>query len=164
MIELTVTMVVSGLLAVVLFTAIVGLQRSEEYTGQDSRALAELRVAVDRLSRELREARRVYASSDMSIKFWRDDDRDNQQDPAERVTWSLATSGSGGRLLRTTDATPTEPSVVASEVVVSPAFTATPVPPDTARVDVVLHADVNQASAPSQRTVRTAIRLRNAAG
>jgi type II secretory pathway pseudopilin PulG len=164
-VELVVAMAIASVVAVVLFAAVVTVQRTEVYTEQDSRALAELRVNVDRFTRELREARRVYSGSSTtarSIKFWVDDDRDNQQDPTERVTWAVTAVGADGQLTRTTDVAGATPDRVSADIVVADAFTYTPAPPGTVRVDVVFQADVDEGRSAARRTVRTVIRLRNA--
>jgi type II secretory pathway pseudopilin PulG len=164
-VELAVAMAIASVVSVVLFAALVTLQRTEVYTEQDSRALAELRVNVDRFARELREARRVYSGSSTtarSIKFWVDDDRDNQQDPAERVTWAVTTVDGDGQLTRTTDVSGDTPDPVSTDIVVADAFAYTPAPPGTVRIDVALQADVDEDRLANRRTVRTVIRLRNA--
>lgn len=162
-IELSVAMGIAGVVAAVLFAAIVTLQRTEVYTEQDSRALSELRINVDRLTRDLREARRVFSGSTArSIKVWLDDDRDNVQDANERVTWAVTTVAGQGALTRDTDVVGVDPTIVSGDIVDADAFTYTPAPPSTARVDVTLRADAEAGYSAGERTVRTRIRLRNA--
>ena len=164
MAELLVGMVVSGIVLSVLFAGLMGMQRTDRYTAADSEALAELRVSVDRLTSELREARRVYADSNArAAHFWVDADRDNNQDLSERITWRLTTVAGEGRLVRETDVAGTADDVlVSTEVVVADAFTYAPAAPNTTEVDIRLQADAEVGGSGGARVVETDIRLRNA--
>lgn len=163
-VELTVAMFVLGVVGVVIASLLAVAQRTEATTGRDSQSLAELRTATSRLVLEMRQARTIYAGSTARrVRFWVDVDRDNQQDLAERITWEIVSSGNTAELVRTTDAS--GPSQThATGLVPADAFQYSPAAPNTTYVVVTLSVDIAPNLAPSERTHRTTVRLRNAAG
>lgn len=162
-VELAIAAGISMVVLAVLFAGAVTVQRTEVVSEDDSRSLGELRVSLERLSKELRQARIVYADSTAArIRFWVDRDGDNQQDSVERVIWESATVGSRAELRRSTDAGGGS-SVVSDALVPGDLFGYTPAPPATSIVSITLAADVRPGSRAGPRTVNTQVRLRNVA-
>lgn len=164
LIELVLGVAISSLSVVVIFAALSTASRVEVHTDHDSRALASLRAATQRLTKELRQSGKIYAgghSTTRRIKFWVDYDRDGFQDLADRVTWEVG-SVPGGLvgLKRWTDAAPV-PEVWVEELVAEDAFVYNRLPPETTLVEISLKADAGEGHA-APRVVRTEVRLRNA--
>jgi type II secretion system protein J len=96
LVELLMVMAVSAIVVIVAYAGLDGAMRTDDFTRGDSEALVSLRIGMDRLEKELRQARTVYdESTSTMVKLWVDYDRDNQQDAVERVSWTLA-AGAGG--------------------------------------------------------------------
>lgn len=99
LIELLVAMV---LLGVVSSLAAVGVQQASRvlrHTDDENRGLQDAKVILDRLSRDIRQARGVVcdgADGDTycreHLQLWIDSDSDYIQDPQEVITWRLADS------------------------------------------------------------------------
>lgn len=154
-----ITMLVGGLLLMSITTAL----RVEDFTGEDSQALAELRTATERFEKEIRQARKVYETSTGDrIQFWVDYDRDNQQDLVEQIIWEEALVGDRAVLHRTNAAGSFE-TLVNSGLEPGTPFAYNLAPPATTVVTITLIGDIKSGTTPSGRTVRTRVRLRNAA-
>jgi len=188
LVELMIATLLTGLLVSVMLTAFVVTSRTERQTGQDTQALASLRLVNDRIARELRQARRVYAdSTGTRLHVWIDADRDNQQDPSERITFEITTNsgsapaaaGSTSTITRTTDASGATKVPIATNMqlfpvsasspatfVYSPTFTAVTAPSitwtDVSLVAITTAADDAPGPFPAPRTLKTEMRLRNA--
>lgn len=102
LIELLVAMV---LLLSVSSLVVVGVQQAVlvfHHTEDENRGLQDAKVILDRLSRDIRQARGVVCDKAAADKYcaqhlqlWIDDDSDYLQDPAEVVTWMLADNPDG---------------------------------------------------------------------
>lgn len=162
--EIMIAIGILSLVGGVLFMALNSALRVDSFTAEDSQALGSLRTATERFQKELRQARTVYDdSTDQRIRFWVDYDRDNQQDPVERVIWELQVSGPEGTLTRETDAGGDQTIVVLNDVLPGSLFTYSPAPPDTTIVNVLLIGEVVSGNRPSPRAIEFDVRLRNAA-
>jgi type II secretory pathway pseudopilin PulG len=160
LVETLVASTIALLIGSLLITTLVVAMRTEKYTAQDSEALVELRTAMDRLTKEVRQARQVYsASTGTSMQIWVDTDRDYHQDGSERITWALVIVGSEAELRRSSSGGSTH--TVAVQLVPGTAFTYSPAPPSTSSVTVTLTADVQAGSHAAARTLETQVRLRN---
>ena len=99
-VELSLAMVVTSLMAVALVTwmssagASLALHREDDYVVQD------LRIAKEVIGRELRIAESVLVARADLVTVWIDEDHDDYLDPGESITWSLGTDGT---LRRATD-------------------------------------------------------------
>ena len=162
-----------GLLSIVLLGIVLGstfVYRGHTMTSQDSDTLDQLRVALDRVEREVRQARRVYVGSTSSyLQIWADFDRDNQQDLTERIVYQVTEqpSGSGrGQLTRTTMAAGAPVKILARDLVYTLGFayfSYSPADPALATlVRFQFKADVDPGRFARERTVTTEVRLRNA--
>ena len=163
---------ITAMVGSLLIAALTMVTRVDRFTQQDSEALGELRTAMERFQKELRQARKIYCgcpeddtnvppSTASTIHFWVDYNRDNQQDDVEQLIWQFQTASSGTmRLVRTSEAGGTR--IQAVNLVSGSSFTYAPTPPDTTLVTLTLRADVSSGSQPSARSIRTQVRLRNA--
>ena len=163
--ELAVTMMIFAVAAVIGLAMFSSTLNGEMVTRDDSDALAQLRFAGERITKELRQARTLDTSSDeRTVKFWIDVDRDNQDEPGEWISWSVVdTSGGEAELVRFTDANPT-PVVIAADFLTGDAFAYSPDFPGTpTMVTLTLRTDLVAGPAPGERIMETSIRLRNEA-
>jgi type II secretory pathway pseudopilin PulG len=177
-IELVVVVMISALGAMVLFVVMDTTSRTEIRTDQDSRALASMRLATQRLTKELRQSGKLYSTSNGSkIRFWVDYDRDGNQDDVEQITWQVTQIGGINYLTRHTHSNPT-PVPWVTDITGTiftynrPYWTSTPPPAlplptpknlvhTATLVTITLTGDVAAGSAPA-RQVQTQVRLRNA--
>lgn len=129
LVELMVAMLITGIVAAMVVAAYILTTRVDRQTSQDHQALSTLRLATDRIERDLRQARRVYKDSNASrLHMWVDYDRDNQQDLSERITFEIktnnglapATAGTTSTLTRTTDDPATSPLLIADNMQLFP--------------------------------------------
>jgi prepilin-type N-terminal cleavage/methylation domain-containing protein len=163
--ELMVAMALLSVLTTLVLAGVMAVHRATRYSDQDSVALGQLRTAVDRIEKEVRQARRVYSDSDAQLlRVWVDYDRDNQQDLSERITWELQSVDGEAHLVRLTDEPGSTERIVGRELVFEDVFEydAASVE-DTAVVSIALRADtLTNVEGPQARMMRTDVRLRNA--
>jgi Tfp pilus assembly protein PilW len=193
LVELMVVVLLTGLVGAMMVAAYMVTARTDRATAQDHQALANLRIATDRIERELRQARRVYRDSNASrLHFWVDYDRDNQQDPSERVTFIVTTNtgaapsatGTTSTLWRRTDEPGSPQVIVTTGMQLFPAtdadrltfqyknqagttaFTSVAAPSTevtpTSLIELRLASDEAEGPYPAPRTLKTEVRLRNA--
>jgi len=140
--------------------------------------MADVRVAIERLARDIRDARGVTVSSDPNytatasqLTLWIDSNSDYIQQSGETITWKLVDAGGGHyNLVRTVKggSAVTEARTLVSQVTFSycdstGACTATPSTQniDFVKVDMTYHATLGRTNSPPQHAV-TSERLRNA--
>lgn len=160
LVSMVIAMMVTGL---VVTMAIAGF-RATRYTEQDSDALAAERVALDRLEKELRQARFIYATSSnaTTLKFWIDTDLDHAEDADEKITWQVSNvSGTIAQLTRDTDGIGVNPTIVTRDLLWTTGFTYFVYDADKSLVTISFIADLNTTSLAPTRTVSTDINLRN---
>jgi Tfp pilus assembly protein PilW len=163
--ELLVGMVLTGVVTGLLVLFVATTHRAYRHTDQDSEALGSLRTAIDRVEKEIRQARRVYSdSTGRKLRVWVDSDGDNQQDLEERVTWEVETVSGVGHLTRITEEAGATKRTLVRNLVAADAFSYNSSPvSDATLVTISLGADANTTSeGPGARTVTTKVRLRNA--
>jgi hypothetical protein len=161
--ELMVASVISMLVGALTVVSITTALRVDDFTREDSEALGELRTATERFEKEVRQARKVYeGSTGDRIQFWVDYNRNNQQELAEQIIWEEELIGDRAVLERTNAAGSFE-TLVNSGLTPGTPFSYNFPPPETTVVTITLVGDVKSESTPSGRTVRTQVRLRNAA-
>ncbi len=166
LVEVIVAVVLLGVVSAIAQTMVVGTYRASRYSDSDFQGLSDARVALDRLTKELRQAETVYTGSDAShVQFWVDLNRDGAADPGELITYRAApvTSATGVasvELRRSVTGT-TGYTVLARALTSSTIFTYDTPPPGTALVTVTLTAGLNTKDAAQPRTITTQIRLRN---
>jgi prepilin-type N-terminal cleavage/methylation domain-containing protein len=161
-IALTITGIVASATASVLLTSL----RAEGFARELRTSMDDGRVALDRIRRELRSARRVYTDSTArTLHVWIDRDQDNLQDTTEQVTFQVRDDPTGPRLVRFTAAAPT-PVLVVRNIALADAFaypTASTPTAATRVVTMTFTADVRTTGGPQPITVTDSVRLRNVA-
>ena len=157
LIELMVSMLLLAFVSAAVVTGMTSAMRSADLHRDDDRAVQDLRLAKERLTRELRAAAELQAASGSSITVWIDQDADGDVDPGEVVMWEITGAGA---LNRSTDTTPASAVVVNLDATQSEfAFDAEGVD-DIRLITVVLVARVGTSD--GTRSMQTQILLRNA--
>lgn len=168
LIELLIAATLSlGLLAILTTILSVGF-KTDSLAREDSRTSDSIRVAVERLGKELRQSKHIYSdSTSTKVHFWVDADNDGQAgpDPAERVTWEIRTAGAMTELVRYADDGTSSNAFRSRDFVAGNLFAYLPAasrPELSGRVRITITAR----AAPAHRlprTVTTEVRLRNVA-
>jgi prepilin-type N-terminal cleavage/methylation domain-containing protein len=129
-------MVAMTLLGVVSSLVVVGVQQAGRvltHTDDENRGLQDAKVILDRLSRDIRQARGVVCDGaggdtycNQHLQLWIDDDSDYVNDPEETVTWTLEDNPDGEhfdvwRIQGVAPATPTK-RLQASALIVKTLF------------------------------------------
>ena len=165
--EVLIAMVITGVVTTVLLMGTVSIYRGHKLTQQDSSSLGALRTSLDRFEKEVRQARVVYNdSTDKQVHVWVDYDRDNQQDPVEKILWTIEDLGSNQAQLTRDTQTPDPPVVVSRNLV----FDADDAdfeynnedPIEDSSMITVRFVARAEGSLAGERTVTTRVRLRNA--
>ena len=162
LVELLVVLALLGVVGAVMLSGVVSGLRATDQVEAEADALDEVRVAVERLSRDLRQARLVDPTSTAgTVVIWIDVDSDYRQAGRELLTWELEPRDAGGYDLVRRDGAGgrwVEPLRFATGL----AFTYDPAPPDTREVSITLSYKVQPGPAAATRSVPIEIRLRNA--
>lgn len=184
LVETLIVMILLAVVSTLVTRAVVDSHKVVRIVEDQTQGLADVRVASERLGRDIREARSVVCnpagtppamiSADPTCRFhlqlWIDYDSDYVQQSAETVTWSLNASARPDQfdLVRTVGAG--SGVVEARTIVVQVAFgydrqplTAAPAPgaAHTSVVNVGMTYDSNLKSGTSNKTVSFTGRLRN---
>jgi type II secretory pathway component PulJ len=93
LVELSVALAGAAVIAVMMTSFFVGATRVDELHGADDDALTQLRDARQRISRDVREARRFTWIETNSFSVWVDDGWDEEIGSDEIVTWSIDEAG-----------------------------------------------------------------------
>jgi type II secretory pathway pseudopilin PulG len=163
--EVLIAMVITSVVTTVLLMGMVAVYRGHNFTQQDSSSLGALRTSLDRFEKEVRQARVMYNdSTDKLVHVWVDYDRDNQQDPVEKILWEIEDLGSN-RAQLTRDTEGTAPVVVSRNLVFDAAAADfeynEPIVEEATIISVKFVARA-AGSLAGERTVTTRVRLRNA--
>lgn len=181
--ETMVVLVLVSVIGAVVMRATVDSHKVVRITDDQTQGLSDVRVAAERLSRDIRDARSVVcnpvgtpaslASSDPTctyhLQLWVDYNSDYSQQADETVTWQLATSDRPGQydLVRTVDGdSQTQARTIVTQVAFSydlqPGSTsAAPGATTTKVVNVNMTYDAIQPYGTSNKTVSFTGRLRN---
>lgn len=181
LIELLVTMILLAIVSSLMVAAVTQTVRVLTHTDDEARGLNDAKVILDRLGRDVREARGVECDgleSDPTdpttidpdcgahLQLWIDENSDYVRQPTEVVTWRLEKNGQHWDVYRYVgtgeNGTPVTRQLQASSLIVEMAFTYFPTSPDDAtqvRLDMTYDAIINRGSNP--REVSFAARLRN---
>jgi prepilin-type N-terminal cleavage/methylation domain-containing protein len=102
LIELLVAMTLLGVVSSLVLVGVQQASRVLTHTDDENRGLQDAKVILDRLSRDIRQARGVVcdgAGGDsycrQHLQLWIDEDSDYLQDPDEVVTWKLEDNTDG---------------------------------------------------------------------
>jgi prepilin-type N-terminal cleavage/methylation domain-containing protein len=128
LVELLVVMLILGVVGSVTSAAVLVTHKEQRYTSDESQGLSDVRTVVERLGRDIRQARSIDAGATSSkLVLWIDYNSDYVRDPVnqpdEIVTWQLQTQGGGSaqfNVLRQT--TPTDVRVEARTLVSNISF------------------------------------------
>jgi prepilin-type N-terminal cleavage/methylation domain-containing protein len=184
LVETLIVMVLLSIVGTLVTRAVIDTHQIVRLTDDQTQGLADVRIASERLGRDVREARSVLcnpsgtdsalATADPNclyhLQLWIDYDSDYVQQADETVTWSLNASSTPGQfdLVRSVGAAA---GVVQSRTIVTqvafgydlqPAATPpAPGAPHTTTVNVDMTYDAVRGSGTSNKTVSFSARLRN---
>lgn len=177
LIELLVAM---GLLVVVSTLVVLAVSQSANIMFQvddENEGLQDAKVILDRLGRDIREARGVYCDGGLAelgnaesadpdcqahLQLWIDDDSDYLQQDSEVVTWRLRANGEHYDVLRYSGLADVTGKVQASSLVVRTLFTYnTPAPGDANQVTMEMKYDALLGRGVDERQAAISARLRN---
>lgn len=172
LIELLVVMLLMSIVSFLAFGALDSTTRTLGNIDDETQGLADLKVVVERLSRDLRAARGVETptgvtcpngspAAECALKIWIDQNSDYSPSADERITWRLQAGAGGGQydVVRTTDAGDRE--IVGTKLVSDIAFAYTPSVAGARTVSVRMEYDAFPTRAANQRVTQFEIRLRN---
>ena len=177
LIELLVTMILLGVVSTLVVTAVTQAGRILTHTDDEATGLADAKVILDRLGRDIREARSVVCDGALTdptcarhLQLWVDANSDYIQQPSEVITWQLVQSddlihydvirvvgtGAGG--------SPTSSRVQASSLIVNALFSydgGTGIAATAREVNVSITYDSIVGRGSSPRDASMSARLRN---
>lgn len=91
LIEVLVVLILTSIVSTTAFAVLNSVVHAEKYTDEYARVVDDGRVSIDRIRRELREGRRVYASSDPHhLHWWADRNQDGLQQADEKINYCVA--------------------------------------------------------------------------
>jgi type II secretory pathway component PulJ len=100
--ELLVTIVLLGVVSSLVVAGVRDAARVLVHTDDENRGLQDAKVILDRLSRDIRQARGVVCDGvetdpycKQHLQLWIDSDSDYLEDPEEVVTWTLSDNPDG---------------------------------------------------------------------
>lgn len=97
LVELLVSMVLISIVGVVITTGYMSTLRGIRYDDDEAQGLSDVRKVVERLGRDVRQARSIDAGADASqLALWIDYDSDYKKDTNEVVTWRLQAGAEAG--------------------------------------------------------------------
>jgi prepilin-type N-terminal cleavage/methylation domain-containing protein len=176
LIELLVAITLLGVVSSLVVTGVQQAGRVLVHTDDENRGLQDAKVILDRLSRDIRQARGVVcdgADGDTycteHLQLWIDDDSDYIEDPEEIVTWILEDNEDGvhfdvWRIQGVAPATPTK-RLQASALIVKTLFSYDVGPntdPSPARVvSLKMQYDAIVGRGVSIKEAAVSVRLRN---
>jgi prepilin-type N-terminal cleavage/methylation domain-containing protein len=183
LVETLVAMILIAVVGTIVLRAVIDSNKLVRITNDQSQGLADVRVATERLSRDVRNARSVLCNptgtpsallADTAcayhLQLWVDYNSDYVQQTSETVTWNLRTGASAGQydLVRTVQGG--AEVVEARTIVQNVAFTYDLAPGSTApapgaahtsEVNVNMFYDAQVSGGTSTKTVSVTARLRN---
>ena len=177
LVETLMAIVLVGVVGAIVLAATISTQRTLRVSDDETRGQEDVAVVVDRLARDIRDARGVVcdgAASDPNcvshLQLWSDYNSNYKQDSGETITWALQLGSDGVHydMVRSTDAGVSQ--VQARTIVQNVAFTydvppkdTQPAPgePTTKTVKVTMYYDALVNTGGSDRTVTFAAMLRN---
>lgn len=100
LVELLVVMLILGVVGSVTSAAVLVTHKEQRLTNDESQGLADVKTVVERLGRDIRQARSIDAGATQSrLVLWIDYNSDYIRDPVgqanEIVTWQLQSQGTG---------------------------------------------------------------------
>lgn len=186
LVEMLIVMVILGIVAAGTTTAIVTMLQQDQFTEEVRQVTDEGRVSMDRVRKELRGGRRVLElsagnpSNAAHLFWWVDQNQNGLQELSERVHYCVhalsgtvtnpptcVAPGQTGefRLIRFTDAAPTDVRTLASTLTSSDIFSGySATVTETSTVDITYRLQVlNDDRGPGELVLAGSVRLRNVA-
>jgi type II secretory pathway component PulJ len=155
--ELGVSLVITAIASVVMVAWVVAVTRTDQLHQADDNAMQQLRIAKEKITRDLRRAEALTVADPQQVTVWLDDDRDGAVDGGELVTWMVTQDGN---LVRSTDLEPGTTEVERLSYRTGFRFDAT-VPGDVETVGIELVALVESGGGLEERVIQTDVYLRN---
>lgn len=167
LVELLVVMMFIGVIGAMLLTTFSTTTRAYSQLDDEVRGLSDLQTVVERLGRDLREARGVNAdATESELSIWIDGNSDYIQTDDESFTWTIETGGAPGQYDVVRSDKTGQKQVVGTSLVSAIAFDypgTTSGQRDLARtVRVSMEYDAITGAYASDRTATFELRLRNA--
>ena len=96
LVELLVTIVLMAILSGGVTSAVIAANRVFQHDDDETTGLADVRTVVERMGRDVREARGVYAgATHTQLQLWVDSNSDYKTEDDEIITWKLKPHGDG---------------------------------------------------------------------
>jgi prepilin-type N-terminal cleavage/methylation domain-containing protein len=93
LVELLVVMVIVGVATTLITGAVISASSATRFNEDEARGLADVRKVVERLGRDIRQARSINpGATDDQLVLWIDENSDFRRQTAEIVTWQLQAS------------------------------------------------------------------------
>ncbi|MDQ1250063.1 MAG: Prepilin-type N-terminal cleavage/methylation protein [Actinomycetota bacterium] len=123
LIEVVVTLALTSVLGMIIVFAVQSNSELHRDTIEESTGLADVKVVVERLGRDIRAARSVDPAATRSrLELWIDSNANNSRDLGEEVTWEVVPGPSGTQYNVLRQTTSGQPVVQAQTVVDALAF------------------------------------------
>jgi len=168
--EMLVTMMLLGIVSAIVLAATLDAQKIYRSDNDESQGLADVKTVVERLGRDVRDARGVSTGATASqLTLWIDSNSNYRQDANELVTWKIVdVSGSSCTTVghcNVVRSVPGQADVVEAHTLISNfAFTYDLAAPNTRLVTATLQYDaIRGVYGTGSRTVTFSERLRNVA-
>lgn len=181
LIELLVTMILLGVVSTLVVGAVVQSSRVLTHTDDEEKGLQDAKVILDRLGRDVREAREVVCdggladptdpgSTDVAcqahLQVWIDSNSDYVREPTEVVTWRLVRNGGHYDVWRVvgngSGGSPVTSHREATTLILNIAFTYNPGPfASVNQVNLLMTYDAIASGGSAPRDVAFSARLRN---
>lgn len=168
LVELLIVIVIMSIVSIVAFAALDNSTKIMGNVDDETQGLADLKIVVERMGRDLRAARSVETpaalSPDSALKIWIDRDSNYAPSDDELITWRLDAGASGDQfdVIRETDeAGDADREVVGTKLVSDIAFSYEPSLADAKTVRVAMTYDALSTRAANERVTEFEVRLRN---
>lgn len=123
LIEVVITLALTSVLGLMIVYAVQSNSKLHRDTIEESSGLADVKVVVERLGRDIRAARSVDPAATASrLVLWIDSNANNARDLGEEVTWEVTPGPSGTQFNVLRQTTSGQPTVQAQTVVDDLAF------------------------------------------
>lgn len=182
LVEMLITTMLIGVSSALMLGGLEQANRVLSLTDDSNRGLFDAKVVLDRLGRDIRQARGVVCDGGLAqlddatsvdpectshLQVWIDYDSDYAQDPSEVVTWRLARSTDGEHydVIRYQGTNDTVGRTQATSLIVRTVFTYDATPPAEARqVTLQMQYDALVGRGTELKTAKVSVRLRNRVG
>jgi Tfp pilus assembly protein PilW len=103
--EMMVAIFLTALIGLIVMQAFIASSKGARHVSDDATVQQQQQTTVERISRDLREARGIDSTSNaVKVVIWVDGNSDYAREVGETVTWTLQVAGGQCQLVRSTDA------------------------------------------------------------